>query len=353
MTEDTSRIEQDLERARTHALNLIAAASDLRTLDEAYASFLGRRSQLAAVRQALGKLPEDDRRRLGRLVTDLQRELEQQAAARRESFRDAELRRRWTEERIDVTLPGTVFPVTTLHPLTRTMWEIVDIFVGLGYTVADGPEVELARYNFDALNTPAHHPGRAATDTFYVEGADEAVCLRTQTSPVQIRTMEGQEPPVYIVAPGRCYRRDTVDATHLAGFTQIEGLAVDDGISMSDLKGTLQLFARTIFGKNLDVRFRPHFFPFTEPSAEMDVQCFKCMGSGCRICKGEGWIEILGAGMVHPFLLDWVGYDTERYTGFAFGLGIERVAALAHGVGDIRAFWENDLRFLEQFGGRR
>lgn len=350
---DAREIEDHLQGARTEAIRTLAAATDLSSLEEAQARVLGRRSELAAARQSLAQLDEDDRRRVGRTVTEVQRELEQEAAARRDKLLEAELRQRWDRERLDVTLPGTLLPTATIHPLTSTMWEIIDVFVGLGYTVADGPEIELSRYNFDALNTPAHHPGRSPTDTFYIEGTNERVCLRTQTSPVQIRAMEAQDPPVYVVAPGRCYRRDTVDATHLAGFTQIEGLAVDEAVSMSDLKGTLQAFAQKIFGKNLDVRFRPHFFPFTEPSAEMDVHCFKCMGAGCRLCKNEGWIEILGAGMVHPFLLDWVGYDTERYTGFAFGLGIERVAALAHGVGDIRAFWENDLRFLEQFGGRR
>jgi phenylalanyl-tRNA synthetase alpha chain len=240
-------------------------------------------------------------------------------------------------------VPGAV------HPLTKTIWEIVDIFVGLGYSVAEGPEVELSTYNFDALNTPPEHPSRSPQDTFYIEGSGDAVCLRSQTSPMQIRTMELQQPPVYIVVPGRCYRRDETDATHLSGFTQIEGLAVDEGITMSDLKGTLELFAREIFGSNLEVRLRPHFFPFTEPSAELDVQCFVCMGAGCRMCKGEGWIEVLGCGMVDPALYEWVGYDPERYSGFAFGMGVERIAALAHGVSDIRYFWENDLRFLSQF----
>jgi phenylalanyl-tRNA synthetase alpha chain len=226
--------------------------------------------------------------------------------------------------------------------------------------VAEGPEAELSTYNFDALNTPPEHPARSPLDTFYIEGTDERVCLRTQTSPIQMRTLEAQAPPVYVVAPGRCYRRDTVDATHLNVFTQIEGLAVDEGITMADLKGTLQLFAREVFGKGLDTRFRPHYFPFTEPSAEMDVQCFNCRGAGCRICKQEGWIEILGCGMVHPSLFQWsrdhaksdairAAYASERFTGFAFGMGPERIAALAHGVNDIRYFWENDLRFLEQF----
>jgi phenylalanyl-tRNA synthetase alpha chain len=241
--------------------------------------------------------------------------------------------------------------VATIHPLTKQIWEIVDIFVGLGYRVAEGPEIELSTYIFDALGMSAAHPTRSPRDTFFIEGRGQEVVLRSETSPVQIRTMETQDPPVYIVCPGRTYRRDTQDATHLSGFMQIEGLAVDEGITMSDLKGSLEHFAHQVFGRSLEIRLRPHFFPFTEPSAELDVQCFKCMGAGCRMCKHAGWIEVLGCGMVDPHLLEWVGYDTERYTGFAFGMGVERICALAHGVSDIRLLWENDLRFLDQFKG--
>jgi phenylalanyl-tRNA synthetase alpha chain len=239
----------------------------------------------------------------------------------------------------------------TLHPLTKTVWEIVDIFAGLGFRVADGPEVELSRYNFEALNFPPSHPSLSPQETFFLAGHGEDVLLRTHTSPVQIRTLETQSPPVYVVMPGRCYRRDLPDPTHLDCFGQIEGLAVDEGITMGDLKGVIEVFARQLFGRNLDIRMRPHYFPFTEPSAEVDVQCFVCGGEGCRVCKGEGWIEILGCGMVHPYLLEWVGWDPERYTGFAFGAGTERMAALAHGVADIRQFWENDLRLLGDFRG--
>jgi phenylalanyl-tRNA synthetase alpha chain len=241
--------------------------------------------------------------------------------------------------------------VGTVHPLTKTIWEIVDVFVGLGYRVAEGPEIELSSYIFDALNMPASHPSRSPQDTFFIRGRGDEVLLRSETSPVQIRTMEAQDPPVYIVCPGRVYRRDTQDATHLSGFTQIEGLAVDEGVTMSDLKGSLEHFARAIFGRTLEIRLRPHFFPFTEPSAELDVQCFKCKGEGCRLCKQSGWIEVLGCGMVDPHLLEWVGYDPERYSGFAFGMGVERICALAHGVSDIRMLWENDIRFLDQFKG--
>ena len=312
---------------------------------------LGRKSTLAGARGGLGELDSETRRALGRLANEVREQLEEALEARRDAFTAVEVQRRWERERIDVTLPADAPAIGGLHPLTKTMWEIVEIFLGLGYRVADGPEVELATYNFDALNTPYEHPSKSPSDTYYIEGRGEDVCLRTQTSPVQIRAMEAQAPPIYIVCPGRTYRRDEIDPTHMNTFAQIEGLAVAEGITMGDLKGTLQTFARELFGRDLDVRLRPSFFPFTEPSAEMDVECFSCRGEGCRVCKQEGWIELLGCGMVHPFLLEWVGYDSERYTGFAFGLGIERSAALAHGVPDLRYFYENDLRFLEPFRG--
>lgn len=312
---------------------------------------LGRKTPLSRARSSLGRLPDDARKELGRLANDVQRALEEALDAKAREFAEAERAARWERERIDVTLPGESVTTGSIHPLTKTIWEIVDVFVGLGYAVADGPEVELSTLNFDALNAPPEHPSRSATDTFYVEGTDERVCLRPQTSPGQIRVMQSQPPPVYIVIPGRCYRRETEDATHLAGFAQIEGLAVDEGITVADMKGTLELFARELFGKDLATRLRVHFFPFTEPSAEMDVECFVCRGSGCRVCKGEGWIELLGCGMVDPALFEWVGYDPERYSGFAFGLGVERAAALSHGLSDIRHLYENDVRLLSQFEG--
>jgi phenylalanyl-tRNA synthetase alpha chain len=314
---------------------------------------LGRKSRLSRARAGLGELDPDERRSVGREVNEVRARLEEALDDKRRAFAATDARHRWEREQIDVTLPGDAPGIGGLHPLTKTMWEIVDIFLGLGYRVADGPEVELATYNFDALNTPYEHPSKSPSDTYYIEGRGEDVCLRTQTSPVQIRAMESQDPPIYIVCPGRTYRRDEIDPTHMNTFAQIEGLAVDEGVTMGDLKGTLQAFARELFGRDLDVRLRPSFFPFTEPSAEMDVECFVCRGRGCRVCKQEGWIELLGCGMVDPFLLDWVGYDSERYTGFAFGLGIERAAALAHGVPDLRYFYENDLRFLRPFGGLR
>lgn len=360
----TEELRGALEQARSEGIEKINAAGNLAELEEARVRTLGRKAPLARARGALGALSDAERKEMGRLANEVQRALETALEQRRVEFERAEMDRRWERERIDVTLPGTTWPVGPPHPLTRTIAEIVDIFVGLGYRVADGPEAELSTYNFDALNTPPEHPARSPLDTFYVADTDDRVCLRTQTSPVQIRTLELEAPPVYVIVPGRVYRRDTVDATHLNVFTQIEGLAVDEGITMGDLKGTLQAFAHEVFGRDLDTRLRPHYFPFTEPSAELDVECFVCRGAGCRLCKFEGWIEVLGCGMVHPFLYQWVtehtddeaireAYASARYTGFAFGMGVERIAALAHGVDDIRYFWENDLRFLNQFGAVR
>jgi len=342
-------VRTELETARTEGLARLSEAHDLPALEEAKIRILGRKAPLARARSGLRDVPEDERKSVGQLANEVQKELENAIEAKAAVFRAREMEERWARERVDVTLPGDPAPIGGIHPLTKTVWEIVDIFVGLGWRVAEGPEIELSKYNFDALNTPYAHPSRSEQDTFFFEGRGDDVCLRTQTSPMQMRIMELQQPPVYVVVPGRTYRRDEQDATHLAGFTQIEGLAVDEGITMGDLKGTLLAFARAVFGKNLDIRLRPHFFPFTEPSAEMDVQCFNCMGAGCRICKRSGWIEVLGCGMVDPFLFEWVGYDPERYSGFAFGMGVERIAALAHGISDIRHLWENDLRFLAQF----
>ncbi|MGH2807423.1 MAG: phenylalanine--tRNA ligase subunit alpha [Actinomycetota bacterium] len=344
-----SDVRTELERVRDEGLAALTEATDLASLEEAKVRILGRKAPLSRARQGLREVPEEERKQLGQLANDVQKALEDAIEERRGRFAAAEQAARWERERIDVTLPGDGVVAGAVHPLTETIWEIVDIFIGLGYMVAEGPEVELSRYNFDALNTPPVHPSRSPLDTFYIDGHGEEVCLRSQTSPMQVRMMELQPPPVYVVVPGRVYRRETVDATHLCIFTQLEGLAVDEGLTMADLKGTLELFAREIFGSNLDVRLRPHFFPFTEPSAELDVQCFVCMGAGCRLCKFEGWIEVLGCGMVDPAVFEGIGYDAERYTGFAWGMGIERIAALAHGVNDIRYFWENDLRFLTQF----
>ena len=340
-----------LDEARTEGLAIVGAVTDMASLEDARIRVLGRKASLSQVRSGLRDVLEEARKDLGRRANEVTAEINRALAAKEETFRSEEIERRWKREALDVTLPGDAPPVGTVHPLTKTIWEIVDVFVGLGYRVAEGPEIELSSYIFDALNMPASHPSRSPQDTFFIRGRGDEVLLRSETSPVQIRTMEAQDPPVYIVCPGRVYRRDTQDATHLSGFTQIEGLAVDEGVTMSDLKGSLEHFARAIFGRTLEIRLRPHFFPFTEPSAELDVQCFKCKGEGCRLCKQSGWIEVLGCGMVDPHLLEWVGYDPERYSGFAFGMGVERICALAHGVSDIRMLWENDIRFLDQFKG--
>ncbi len=340
-----------LEEARAGGLEAIENAGDSAELVEARTRVLGRKSPLARLRGGLGALSEDERKSVGQLANEVREVLERALEERNESFHAAENAARWERERIDVTLPGDSPPVGSLHPLTQTVSSIVDVFIGLGYRVAEGPDVELVKYNFDALNFPEHHPSRSPQESFYIKGSGGEVLLRTHTSPMQMRTLEKQEPPVYVVIPGRSYRRDVLDPTHLNCFFQIEGLAVDEGITMGDLKGSLGEVARTLLGRDLDVRLRPHYFPFTEPSAELDVQCFVCRGTGCRMCKQEGWIEVLGCGMVHPYLLEWAGYDPERYSGFAFGMGAERIAALAHGVSDIRLLYENDVRFLSQFEG--
>jgi phenylalanyl-tRNA synthetase alpha chain len=346
---NSSDVRQSLESARREGLDAIAAATDMTSLEDARIRVLGRKAPLSRARSGLRDIPEDQRREVGRLANDVTDEINRAIAAKEETFRATETAERFKREAIDVTLPGDAAPIATVHPLTRTIWDIVDVFIGLGYRVAEGPEIELSTYVFEALNMPPSHPARGEQATFFIKGRGEEVLLRSETSPVQIRAMESQEPPVYVVCPGRVYRRDTQDATHLSGFMQIEGLAVDEGITMGDLKGSLEHFARAIFGRSLEVRLRPHFFPFTEPSAELDVLCFQCRGSGCRMCKQEGWIEVLGCGMVDPHLLEWVGYDPARYSGFAFGMGVERICMLAHGVADIRMLWDNDVRVLDQF----
>jgi phenylalanyl-tRNA synthetase alpha chain len=328
----------------------IDAASTSGELEEARVALLGRKAPLVLALRELGTLPPAERGPRGKELNAARQELERLVAAQGERLRAAELEQRLAGDRVDVTLPGRRVPRGHAHLLEQTERDLVDLFVGLGYRVAEGPEAELVHYNFDALNHLPTHPSRAETDTFYV---DDDVVLRTQTSPVQVRVMEAQPPPVYIVSPGRTYRRDPWDPTHAPAFTQFEGLAVDEGLTVAHLKGTLLALARGVFGPDREVRLRPHFFPFTEPSVECDVSCFACArdGSPCRVCKAEGWIEVLGAGMVDPNVYGWVeGYDPERISGFAFGAGIERIAMLRHGIPDIRLFWEDDLRFLEQFG---
>jgi phenylalanyl-tRNA synthetase alpha chain len=340
----------DLDALVSDAQARIAAATGSAALEEVRIDVLGRKAPLVLALRELGSLDPEERRARGADLNRARRSLEELVDRRARELGEAELEARLRSDRLDVTLPGTVPPRGHAHLIEATRRDILDVFVGFGYRIVDGPEIDTVHYNFDALNHAPTHPSRQVTDTFYVS---HDVVLRTHTSPVQIRTMEAGPPPVYMATAGRCYRRDTPDATHTAMFTQIEGLVVDRGITLGHLKGTLLGFARAIFGAEREVRLRPHFFPFTEPSVEVDVSCFNCArdGSPCRVCRGEGWVEILGAGMVDPNLYGYVeGYDPEQVSGFAFGLGVERVAGLRHDIPDIRLLWENDLRFMEQFG---
>jgi phenylalanyl-tRNA synthetase alpha chain len=343
---------------REEAEAAVAAAGDSAALEQLRIAYLGRKAELPQLLRSVAELEPAQRAVVGSAANAARTALGELIDRREAQLAAGELDARLRDDRVDVTLPGVPdFPRGHLHLLTQTRRELEDVFVGLGFTVAEGPEIELTAYNFDALNTAATHPSRARSDTFYV--SDEVV-LRTHTSPVQVRSMMAKPPPLYVVAPGRVFRLDH-DATHTPQFHQLEGLAVDEGITLADLKGTLLAFARVIFGEHREVQLRPDFFPFTEPSVEVDVSCFNCSrghlrdGSRCPLCKGSGWLEILGAGMVDPNVFEYVreyGYDPERVTGFAFGMGIERIAMLRHGVPDLRLYFENDTRFLEQFGAR-
>jgi phenylalanyl-tRNA synthetase alpha chain len=347
-----------IEELREEAEGAIATADSTTALEELRVRYLGRKAELPNLLRGVAQLPAEERGAVGRAANQARQLLESLIETRAGQLESAEIDERLAADRIDLTLPGEPpQPVGRLHLITATWRELEDVFVGLGFSIVEGPEVETVHYNFDALNHSPTHPSRDRTDTFYI--ADDVV-LRTHTSPMQVRAMEAHPPPLYVVIPGRTYRRDQIDATHSSMFHQVEGLAVDEDITLADLKGTLLAFARAVFGDERDVRLRPHFFPFTEPSVEVDVSCFNCNGTGylkdgsrCRICKGEGWIEILGAGEVDPNVYAYVDddrYDPEKVQGFAWGLGIERVAMLKHGVTDLRLFYENDLRFLEQFG---
>ena len=340
-----------IDELRAEAEGAIATADSTAALEELRVRYLGRKAELPNLLRGVAQLAPEERGTVGRAANQARQALEGLIEERAGALEADELDTRLAADRVDVTLPGEPpQPLGRLHLLTATWRELEDVFVGLGFTVVEGPEIETVHYNFDALNHSPTHPARDRSDTFYV--ADDVV-LRTHTSPMQIRAMEAHPPPLYVVIPGRTYRRDQIDATHSPMFHQVEGLAVDEDITLADLKGTLLAFARAIFGEDREVRLRPHFFPFTEPSVEVDVSCFNCArdGSPCRVCRAEGWVEILGAGMVDPNLYGYVdGYDAEEVSGFAFGLGVERVAGLRHDIPDIRLLWENDLRFLEQFG---
>jgi phenylalanyl-tRNA synthetase alpha chain len=347
----------DLAQLRTEAEAAVAAAGSTGELEDVRVRYLGRKSELTAALRSIGELPAEQRGPAGKQANEVRQAIEGLLEQRSAELEASELDRRLVEDRVDVTLPGDPpVPVGHLHLVTQIRRRMEDIFVGLGFSVLEGPEVEYDYYNFTALNHPPEHPARAPQDTFYFA---EQVLLRTHTSPMQVRAMERQAPPIYVVVPGRVYRPDTPDATHVPMFHQLEGLAIDEDLTLADLQGTLLAFARQMFGEETRVRLRPGYFPFTEPSVEVDVSCFRCGGTGfegsqrCGTCKGEGWIEILGSGMVDPNVLDYVvasGYDKERVQGFAWGMGIERIAMLVHRVPDLRMLFDNDLRLLDQFG---
>jgi phenylalanyl-tRNA synthetase alpha chain len=346
---DPADAQRIIQREQSKGLADIAGTGSLQDLREVEVRFLGRKAPLSDVQRAMAGFAPEERPAVGKAINGAFAALRAAIARREQALRAEAEGAVGQADAIDWTLPGRRPPDGGLHIVTQTERRIVDVFTSLGYRVAEGPEMETDWYNFEALNFPPDHPARLMQDTIYpqVPGRDDLV-MRTHTSPVQIRTMETLEPPIYVVIPGRCYRRDTPDATHSPVFQQVEILAVDEGLSLADMKGTLEEFARALFGPEQRVRLRPSYFPFVEPGAEVDVSCFLCGGVGCRVC-GNGWIEILGAGMVHPVLFENVGIDAERYTGFAAGLGVERVALLRHGIPDIRLFFEGDLRFLSQF----
>ncbi len=338
-------MKEKLEEIKLEAERELKTVSDEITLQNIKAKFLGRKGVITEFLKRMPEVPEPERPVMGQLINEAKNFIESLFDKRFEEIKEEKKNLVLLEERVDITLPGRGIRLGGKHPITQVMEEIISIFERMGFEVAEGPEVELDYYNFEALNIPKDHPARDMQDTFYV--SDEIV-LRTHTSPVQIRVMEKQKPPVKIIAPGKVYRRDS-DVSHTPMFHQVEGLLVDERITFGDLKGVLTEFVRLIFGANLRVRFRPSFFPFTEPSAEVDIECVICGGKGCRVCKNSGWLEILGCGMVDPEVFKGVGYDPERYTGFAFGMGVERITMLKFGINDIRLFFENDIRFLKQF----
>jgi phenylalanyl-tRNA synthetase alpha chain len=335
-----------LTKIKDETLTALAEVETIKELEDLRVKVLGKKGALTAILKEMGNLPKDERPKAGQIANETRETVENKIEEIKTRLAENQLETRLKKESIDVTIPGKRRPLGRFHPMTSAMEEIKKIFIGMGYSIEEGPDVELDYYNFEALNIPKGHPARDEQDTFYVEGGP---VLRTQTSPVQIRAMEKRRPPIKIIAPGRVFRSDAVDATHSPVFHQIEGLAVDKGVTMGDLKGALTVFAKELFGEEIKTRFRPHHFPFTEPSAEMDVTCFACGGSGCRVCKNSGWIELLGCGMAHPAVLKNCGIDPEIYSGFAFGMGLERSAMARYGILDMRLMYENDVNFLNQF----
>ena len=339
LLENLKKIEEEAELA-------LAGADSLEKLEELRIVFLGKKGKITDVLKQMGKISPEERPVIGQEANKLKDRLNKLLGARKEELADVVRKQRLEEERIDITLPGTEVSAGRTHPLRRVTREIEEIFIGLGFTIEEGPEIETDYNNFEALNVPKYHPARDLQDTFYI---DDHYLLRTHTSPVQVRTMARQKPPIRIIAPGRVYRSDEIDASHSPVFYQAEGLVIDKNISFADLKGTIQLFVQAVFGEDTRTRFRPSYFPFTEPSAEVDISCVICRGEGCRLCSHTGWLEILGSGMVHPRVLEMAGIDPEEYSGFAFGMGLDRITMLKYGINDIRLLYENDQRFLHQF----
>ena len=339
-------MQEKLLAIKEAAFNEISTAENSGTLEEIRVKYLGKKGELTTILRGMGSLSPEERPVVGKLVNEAKSEVEAKLEEAVKEIKEREKNAKLASEVIDISLPGKRNVIGKRHPLDLTLESMKEIFISMGFTVEDGPEVELDHYNFEALNIPKDHPARSEQDTFYI---NDNIVLRTQTSPIQIRTMENQEPPIKMISPGKVYRSDAVDATHSPIFYQMEGLVIDKGVTFADLKGTLELFAKKMFGDKVVTKFRPHHFPFTEPSAEMDATCFVCEGKGCRVCKGSGWIEILGCGMVHPNVLRNCGIDPEVYSGFAFGFGVDRMVMLKYGIDDIRALYESDMRFLNQF----
>lgn len=339
-------MREQLQQIKNDAIVEINASDNSQKLEEVRVKYLGKKGHLTAILRGMGGLSAEERPIIGKVANEVREDIEAALESALGGIKEKEKNARLSKEVIDITMPGKANLLGGLHPITKVLDEAKEIFFGMGFSVAEGPEVELDYYNFEALNIPKNHPARDEQDTFYI---NERVVLRTQTSPVQIRTMENSKPPIRVIAPGKVFRSDAVDATHSPIFHQIEGLVVDKGITMANLRGTLDTFARRFFGEKTITKFRPHHFPFTEPSCEVDVTCFVCEGDGCRVCKGSGWIEILGGGMVHPDVLRSGGIDPEVYSGFAFGMGLERIVMIKYGIDDIRLLYDNDIRFLRQF----
>lgn len=339
-------MKKELQEIHDRALETLKSVQQVKDLDEIKVKLLGKKGELTAILKGMKDLTNEERPVIGQLANEVRQDIESKIEEAKAKLATMEMEHRLSKETIDVTMPGSAAACGHKHPMSIVIDEITDIFIGMGYSVAEGPEIEKDYYNFEALNIPANHPAKDEQDTFYISGD---ILLRTQTSPVQVRTMEKGDLPIRVICPGTVYRADEVDATHSPIFHQLEGLVVDKGITMGDLKGALAVFAKELFGEDTKVRFRPHHFPFTEPSAEMDVTCFACGGKGCKVCKGEGYIELLGCGMVHPKVLKMSGIDPDVYSGFAFGMGLERVAMQRYGITDLRLLFENDMKFLKQF----